>query len=63
MTQITKITEALKQRYSNLHPLIYKRSFEYAKDEVELFDILDSIPDEYPINWNEELRCWQNLSH
>jgi hypothetical protein len=56
---ITKeILEALKTRYSSVNPLIFARSKERAKTAGELFDILDTIPTEFPIVWNEENKKW-----
>lgn len=52
------IIDNLKQRYSNVHPLIFNRSVERAKDGGELFDILDSIPKTLPIMWDENIRRW-----
>jgi hypothetical protein len=53
-----KIVEKLKERYKDIHPLVFHRSLEHAKTEVELFDILESIPKSYPIVWSEEDFCW-----
>lgn len=39
----------LKDRYSDVHPLVFHRSASYAKTPGELFDILESIPKTYPI--------------
>lgn len=50
--------ESLKKRYGHLHPLIFKRSLERANTDVELFDILESIPKERPIVWDENSRRW-----
>jgi len=52
-----KIVAKLKERY-NLHPLIFHRSVERAKTDVELFDILESFPNKYPVVWNDKKRCW-----
>jgi hypothetical protein len=53
-----KIVEKLRERYKDIHPLIFHRSLEHAKTEVELFDILESIPKSYPIVWSEDNFCW-----
>lgn len=45
-------------RYSHIHPLIFHRSCAYAKTPGDLFDILESIPEKYPIVWNEKVRQW-----
>lgn len=53
-----KVQQALKDRYPHIHPLIFQRSLEKASSNGELFDILESIPDVYPIVWDEETRRW-----
>ena len=52
-----KIVEGLKKRYFSLHPLIFQRSLERAKNETDLFDILYKIPN-FPIVWDEKDHCW-----
>lgn len=51
--KINEVPEGLKKRY-NIHPLIFLRSVERAKDVMHLFDILESIPKKYPIEWKED---------
>ena len=46
-----ELIKKLKERYSNIHPLIFHRSVEHAKSNGELFDILDTIPEKFPIVW------------
>lgn len=53
-----EVLEKLKQRYTGIHPLIFKRSVEKAKTVGELFDILEDIPKTLPIKWCEEKRKW-----
>jgi hypothetical protein len=50
--------EKIKNSYSYIHPLIFHRSVEKTNSEVELFDILDSLPQEYPVVWSEADRRW-----
>lgn len=52
------VVSKLKERYNNIHPLIFKRSMEKAKTIGELFDILEDLPKSYPIKWCEEKRKW-----
>lgn len=52
------VIEKLKLRYPNIHPLIFHRSVEHAKTNGELFDILESIPDKYPLVWCENTSRW-----
>lgn len=53
-----KTIKALQDRFSTVHPLIFYRSKEKSKTVGELFDILDTIPTQFPIVWNEEAKCW-----
>ena len=54
----SKIVEALKQRYNHMHPLIFQRSLDRAVSDGDLFDILDSFPNKYPVVWNNKERRW-----
>lgn len=55
-----KIIKSLKEKYSFLHPLLFQRSVEKAKDAGELFDILESVPEKYPIVWDDDEKRWVN---
>ena len=59
MDQLTEsqqqIVEKLKERYK-VHPVLFQRLLERAKNEVELFDILDTMPRSFPIAWDIENR-------
>lgn len=48
----------LKERYPDLHPLIFHRSLERAKSDGDLFDILDSFPKKFPVVWCETSCRW-----
>lgn len=52
-----EVLKGLKERYRNIHPLIFQRSLERATSETDLFDILYKIPN-LPIVWNEKDHCW-----
>lgn len=54
-----RVVVSIKERYNHLHPLILNRSLEKAETAVELFDILDSFPQLFPVIWNDKDRCWQ----
>lgn len=56
-----QVVEALKKRYSNLYPLVFQRSLDHAKSDVDLFDILDSFPEKYPVTWDNQQRCWVHV--
>lgn len=51
---------ALKARYPHVHPLMFQRSLEKAKSNGDLFDILEGIPKQYPIVWDDKKRCWKH---
>ena len=53
-----EVQEALKERYAHLHPLLFQRCLEKAKTNGELFDLLESIPDEFPVVWDDDKRQW-----
>lgn len=55
---IDDVAEGLRKRYPKLHPLMFKRSVEKARSHGELFDILESIPDDFPVIWDDHLRRW-----
>ena len=52
------VVEKLKLRYPDMHPLIFHRSVEHAKTNGELFDILESYPNKYPLVWCEVTSRW-----
>jgi hypothetical protein len=56
------VLAGLRKRYPDIHPLIFHRSVEKAKSGGELFDILETIPVNYPIIWSEEWRQWVTTS-
>lgn len=53
-----KIVKALREKYSDIHPLIFHRSVEQSSSPGELFDILDTIPKEFPLIWDFETKRW-----
>jgi hypothetical protein len=53
-----KVVEKLKEKYPNLHPLLFHRSVERAKSNGDLFDILDTVPEKYPVRWCERECRW-----
>jgi len=54
-----KIVQALRIRFTNVHPLLFHRSIERATTNGNLFDILDTIP-EFPIVWNDDIGRWES---
>ncbi len=50
--------QKLKERYTEIHPLIFHRSVERAATQTELFEMLESFPKKYPIVWSDEERKW-----
>jgi hypothetical protein len=53
-----EVIEKLKNRYYYVHPLIFLRSVEHAKDVGELFDMLENLPSKYPVMWEETVGHW-----
>lgn len=52
------IIKKLRERYSEMHPVMFIRSIERSKDATDLFDILDSFPNKFPVKWSEQERRW-----
>lgn len=55
------IIEKLRERYPDIHPLLFHRSIEHAKSNGDLFDILDTMPNKYPIIWCESKYKWETV--
>lgn len=55
-----EIVDKLKQRYPDIHPLLFNRSIERARSDADLFDILETMPSEYPIVWSEDEHRWKH---
>jgi hypothetical protein len=58
-----QVKESLRQRYLNIHPLIFQRSLEKSRSNVDLFDILEGIKEEYPLIWDEKTRTWKKTDN
>ena len=54
-----ELLKTLKTKYVNVHPLLFQRSKERAKTPGELFDLLDTMPTQFPITWSEEDKRWK----
>lgn len=52
------IYEGLRKRFEDVFPLLFHRSRERAKSPGDLFDILASLPERFPVVWNGPGRCW-----
>lgn len=55
---MNEIHQALRERYPHIHPLMFHRCVERCKSNGELFDMLESLPQDLPIVWDEETRSW-----
>jgi len=49
---------ALRQRYPEIHPLLFFRCIEKTTTNVELFDMLETLPKTYPIIWDHDIKQW-----
>jgi|GEM_PF-3157520 hypothetical protein len=50
--------EALKKRYWHLNSLVFYRSLEKARDQMDFFEILERVPDRLPFSWDENEHAW-----
>lgn len=55
---MSDIIKSFQERYSTVHPLIFARSVERSYSAGELFDILEEIPEQMPVVWDEVVRRW-----
>lgn len=53
-----EVVQKLRQKYIDIHPLVFNRSAERARSPGELFDILESLPAGLPIKWDVDARKW-----
>lgn len=53
------LLDSFRNKYKNVHPLVFHRSVEKAKDANNLFDILEDIP-ETPFFWDDGIKKWVN---
>lgn len=51
------VVEGLR-RHFDVHPLLFHRSLEKAATQGDLFDILDTIPEQCPMIWDDEKHKW-----
>jgi hypothetical protein len=54
----SNVIDGLRKRHKHVHPLIFHRSVEYARDVTHLFDILESMPKKFPIIWDDDTESW-----
>ncbi len=47
-----------RARYSEVHPLVFQRSLEKASSELDLFEILQTVPSRPPFSWDDSKRSW-----
>lgn len=57
----TAFVGKLRERYDAVPEVLFRRSVAHAKNEVELFDILDTIPDGLPVVWDPAAHRWKRL--
>lgn len=50
--------DILKKRYKHLNSLIFYRSLEKARDQMDFFEILEGIPERLPFSWDENQHAW-----
>jgi hypothetical protein len=47
-----------RSKYAHVHPLVFHRSVEKASSFLNLFEILESLPEFPPFSWDGSRRCW-----
>ena len=52
------VVSSLREKFKDIHPLVFHRSVERAENLGELFDVLDTFPENHPVVWDEQTRRW-----
>jgi hypothetical protein len=52
------VVKKMREKYNAVHPLLFARSVERARSAGDLFDILESLPSQLPVCWDEQKRRW-----
>jgi hypothetical protein len=47
-----------RSKYAHVHPLVFHRSAEKASSFLNLFEILESIPENPPFSWDDSRKSW-----
>lgn len=47
-----------RAKYASVHPLVFQRSLERASSLMDLFEILEGLPEEPPYSWDDSRRSW-----
>ena len=55
------VQKALRDKFSEIHPLVFHRCMEKARTNGELFDLLDGMPSP-PFMWDEKTRAWVHVN-
>lgn len=48
----------LRERYFNINPLMFQRCVSLSNSLGELFDMLEDVPNKYPLIWCRVKRKW-----
>jgi hypothetical protein len=54
-----RVIQKLKEKYPSIHSVMFLRSMEKARTPGDLFDILDTFPKAYPVEWDYSARRWK----
>jgi len=55
------IFSKLKQRYSNIHPVIFYKSLQHTVSLGHLFDVLEVFKNKFPVKWDCEQKSWHSI--
>jgi len=53
-----EVIRKLRERYRNVPEPMFFRSLEKARSLGDLFDILDTFPSDFPVEWSEAEHRW-----
>ncbi len=55
---VNEVVRKLKERYPNVPQVMFVRSLEKARSLGDLFDILETFPTDFPVEWDGAERRW-----
>ena len=63
MSNVPAPLQKFKQRYSHVHPLIFQRTLENVKTLGDRFDVLETLPNRFPIVWDDSNDRWSHTTN
>jgi hypothetical protein len=60
--QQRRVVMALRERYTEVHEVVFRRTVGLVRTETELFDALEAMPASLPLMWDDTTRRWRAVA-